>query len=123
MSPALVEERVDRFQGMLVPIERVGVSEFARSKDWRDRLPLDGCFEVVDRTGVVGYMLDPSYARALNDRILDLESQLERSQIAAMFKARAGRVNVKTGDELACDALSYFDAHAGELAGILDDSQ
>ncbi len=123
MSSALVEERVDRFQGMLASAERVGVSEFARSKDWRDRLPIDGCFEVIDRAGIVGYMLDPAYARALNDKILDLESQLERSQIAAMFQTRANRVDVKTGDGLTGDALSYFDAHADELTGIIDGGQ
>lgn len=120
MSPELLEEKVERFQDVVTSTERVGVSEFARSKEWRDRLPQAGCFEVVDRNGVVGYMLDSQYAKALSAHIIDLETALERAQIAAMLQARKGRTDLKSGEELTSAALACFDERADELAGIID---
>lgn len=121
MSPALLEdEKVERFQDIVNPTERIGVSEFARSRTWRDRLPQTGCLEVVDRGGVVGYMLDPSYARAISAHVADLEMALERAQIAAMLHAREDRSDAKSGTELREAALAAFDRRADELAGIID---
>ena len=120
MIPAVLEEKVWRFQDMVGSSERVGVSEFARTKAWRDRLPAVGCFEVVDRNGVVGYLLAPEYATALSDKISELEEQTERAQIAAMFKARSKSENVLTGAELNSAALAYFDENAAALREIIN---
>lgn len=120
MSSAAVDEKVQAFQDMVGTTERVGVSEFARSKGWRDKLPAVGCLEVVDRSGVVGYMIAPDYAEALSAKISDLEDQVERTQIAAMFEAREGRVDVASGGSLGKTALSYFDEHSDELLEIVD---
>ncbi len=120
MSPAPTEEKVAKFREMVNATERVGVSEFARSKSWRERLPEAGCFEVVDRNGVVGYMLAPDYALALSDRIAELESQAEEAQIATMFKVREGRNDLKGGADLKASALDYFDQHAAALGKIID---
>ena len=121
MSPAVIEEKIEKFRSMVGSSERVGVSEFARSKSWRDRLPEAGCFEVVDRSGnVVGYVLAPDYAVALNERMADLEEQAERVQIAAMFKAREDYTNIKTGVELKAGALDYFDKNIDALMEIID---
>lgn len=121
MSPSVMEEKIDKFQTMVGSSERVGLSEFARSKSWRDRLPEAGCFEVVDRTGnVVGYVLAPDYAVALNKRMIDLEEQVERTQIAAMFKVREGYTDLKTGADLKAGALDYFDKNIDALIEIVD---
>lgn len=120
MSPAVLDEKVEKFQDMLGSTKRVGVSEFARSKSWRDKLPETGCFEVVDRSGVVGYMLAPDYAEAINDKIINLQEQVEKAQIFAMFLAREDRTNLETGAALTKSALSYFDETADELMGIIN---
>lgn len=120
MSSMALEEKVGRFHTMVESTEQVGVSEFARSRAWRDRLPKTGCFEVVDRNGVVGYMLAPDYAEALSERITELEEQVERAQISAMFSAREGRDDVKTGLALKESALAYLDEHADELMEIVN---
>lgn len=117
MSPALLEERVERFQDMIASTERVGVSDFSRSKAWRDRLPQMGCFEVVDRADTVGYMLSPAYAKAIGERLADLEEQLERAQIAAMFKAREGYTNVLSGADLEAAVSRAFD---DRIDGLLE---
>ena len=123
MSPTMREEVIERFQDLVNSPVRIGVSEFARSKVWRDQLPQMGCFEVVDRNGVIGYMMDTDYALALNDKINELERQVEQAQIDAMFKARADRVDVKSGEDLKQEALAYFDENADALMGIIDDDQ
>ena len=120
METNATEERIDRFQNMMGNAERMGVSEFARSKTWRDRLPATGCFEVVDRGGVVGYMLAPDLATALNARIWQLEEQLEQAQIAAMFSARADRTNIMGGEALQDEAVSYLDAHADAIMQLVE---
>ncbi|MGN0261655.1 MAG: hypothetical protein ACI4B9_02225 [Eggerthellaceae bacterium] len=120
MSPVALEQKVEKFQDMMDSTERVGVTEFARSKEWRERLPIAGCFEVVDRGGVIGYMLAPDYAEAISRRIAQLEAQTEQLQIAQMFKAREDRVDMKTGDDLKDSALAYFDEHAAELREVID---
>lgn len=120
MSTIVPENEIEKFQSMLGSTERVGVSEFARSKGWREKLPSVGCFEVVDRSGVVGYMLAPEYAEALSDKIIELEEQIEAAQIAAMFKARKDRTNFKSGDVLKADALAYFDEKADALTAVIN---
>jgi len=120
MPSAHYDEQVERFQNMVGSTERVGVSEFARSRSWRDRLSDVGCFEVVDRSGVVGYMLAPEYASALSARIAELEEQGERAEIAAMFMARGDRAENKTGGDLKSAALAYFDDNADALMGIVN---
>ena len=120
MALATMDEKIRAVQDMVGSSERVGVSEFARSKDWRDKLPVVGCLEVVDRNGVIGYMVAPDYAEALSAKITTLEEQLERAQIAAMFKERAGRSDLASGDALKNAALNYFDDNADGLQEIID---
>ena len=115
MSSTTLDPKVTKFQNMMSTTERLGVSDFARSKSWRERLPETGCFQVVDRTGVVGYLLAPDYAQALNDHIAQLEEQAERAQIAAMFAAREDRTDLKSGQELQQAALDYLDRHCDAL--------
>lgn len=120
MSTIAADKMVERFQDAIDPIERIGVSEFARCKTWRDRLPDIGCFQITDRNGVVGYVLAPEYAEAINEKMIELEEQAERAQIEAMFEARAGYTNVLEGKELKTAALDYFDKHADELLEVVN---
>lgn len=121
MSPALLEERVEKFQDMIASPARVGVSDFSRSKAWRERLPEMGCFEVVDRADTVGYMLSPAYAEAIGERLADLEEQLERAQIAAMFKAREGYTDFRSGADLAEAAMRSFNERIDDLMAVVHD--
>ena len=120
MSSAAIEEKVSAFQSAVKPVNRIGVSEFARSREWREQLPEVGCLEVVDRNGVVGYMLAPDYARALSERITELEEREERVSIAAMFRTREGCSNLETGDELRKSVRSRAAERAEELAAIVN---
>lgn len=119
MSPTVLNDHITRFQDMVGGPIRVGVSEFARSKSWRAELPEVGCFEIVDRNGVVGYMIAPDYAVSLANRIAELEQQLEQESIAAMFSTRSDRSETKTSSELETHALDYFDQNFSVLAGAL----
>ncbi len=116
MSSVRYEQIIGDFQDMVSAPERVGVSEFARSKDWRKRLPESGCFEVIDRSGTVGYMLAPDYAAALSERLSALEAELEQMQVSAIFAARSGYDDLRSGEDLKSAALDYFDEHGDALS-------
>ena len=120
MSPATITEKVSRFQNTVSSTTRIGVSEFARSREWREQLPQIGCLEVVDRNGVVGYLLSPDFAQALSAHITELEEQDERAAIAAMIEARKNRTEFATGEALKNDALAYLDEHLTEMQGAVD---
>jgi hypothetical protein len=115
MTTALKQQKVDTFMSAVNAPQRIGVSEFARSKNWRTELPHVGCFEMVDRNGLVGYLLDPSYAEALNARILELEEELEQATLAAIFATRTEENEYTTGNDLLEKARSYFDSHEDEI--------
>ncbi len=117
------EKKIDKFQSMVETTERVGVSEFSRSKDWRKKLPKAGCFAVEDRSGIIGYMLSPDYASAVSDQITALEQAVEAMQIEAMFNARTDRDDVKTGQELNRSALDYFSENADALIETVNANQ
>ena len=119
MTSITIEEKVGKFQNVVGSTSRIGVSEFARSREWRDWLREVGCFEVVDRNGVVGYMLAPDYAQALSTRIANLEEQEERAAISAMLEARKDRTEFVTGEELENGALAYLDEHLDEMTEAL----
>ena len=120
MSPAAIEEKVSAFQSAVNPTNRIGVSEFARSREWREQLPEVGCLEVVDRNGVVGYLLAPDYAQALSARISELEEREEQASIAAMFRTRERCSNLETGEELRKSVRSRAAERAEELAAIVN---
>ena len=121
MSSAAIEEKVDTFQNVVNSGNRIGVSEFARSREWREQLPELGCLEVVDRNGVVGYMLAPDYAQAMSAHITELEEQEERAAIAAMLDARRDRTEPAAGEELRRGALAHLSEHFDEMAESVDE--
>lgn len=120
MSPESAMEKVWKFQTMVGSTRRVGVSELAKTKAWRNELKEDGCFEVVDRGGLVGYMLSPDCATAMSERIDQLEMRLEQLQIEAMFKTRKCCSNAKTAPSLSVGAIEYFDKSIDDMLELIN---
>lgn len=120
MSPLLQEGAAREFQRMAEGPRRVGISEFARGKAWRDTLDVAGCVEVTDRTGTVGLLLTPSYAESLSAYIAELEKELEASHIRALFDLRKDYSEPLGGEALAAAALAELDAHKDKIREFLD---
>lgn len=120
MTPVATDERIQKFQDMVNAPVRIGVSEFARSNRWRERLPETGCIEVVDRNGTVGYMLAPSFATAVSERIAELEDELENAHVKMLFDTRAHDSRPVFCEELKRGSLAYFDEHADAIREFLD---
>lgn len=114
------DEKVAEFQAAVGSARSVGISEFARTKTWREKLPELGCLEIVGRGGAIGYLLDPAYARAVSSRISELEDELDRAQVAAIVEARKNRSGLKSGAELEKAAREYLDAHGEEIERVID---
>ena len=89
MSPLAEEEKAHQFCGMAAGGQRVGISEFARGKTWRNLLAEAGCVEVTDRAGTIGLLLTPDYAEDVSAYIAQLESELEQAYVRALFEMRA----------------------------------
>ena len=87
MSPLAQEEKAHQFCGMAAGGQRVGISEFARGKTWRNLLAEAGCVEVTDRAGTIGLLLTPDYAEDVSAYIAQLESELEQAYVRALFTA------------------------------------
>ena len=120
MPSTTIDEKVGAFQSAVNSTRRIGVSEFARSRKWREELPELGCLEVVDRNGVVGYLLAPDYAQALSARISELEEQVEQASIDALFRTREDCTEPKTGEALKEAVRARFDERCEGLAAIVD---
>jgi hypothetical protein len=113
----------EKFTRMVNSGDKVGVSEFSRSKAWRTKLRKSGCFEVVDRGETVGYMLSPEYATEISEKVTgydELVDQAEYESIAAMFKARESYTDIKTGKELQDAAEAYFDKNIDCLMEVVN---
>lgn len=121
MSPADFDGVFGSYKCAIKPVERIDASELSDLRIWRGELSAASCLEVVDRGVVVGYLLSPGYGALLNERLTELESQVERTQIAAMLEVRGGYEDVKTGEELKTDALAYFDGNCDALLKSVDD--
>ena len=118
MSPSTIDAKIEEFKAVANKGSRMGVSEFSRSKLWRKTLTEIGCFEVVERGEVVGYMLAPEFASAISDRLTSLEEQLEQLQISAMFSSRVEYAAVSSGEELVSAVDDVLDARLDSLMGI-----
>ena len=96
MSPLAQEEKAHQFCGMAAGGQRVGISEFARGKTWRNLLAEAGCVEVTDRAGTIGLLLTPDYAEDVSAYIAQLESELEQAYVRALFEMRSFAVISKS---------------------------
>lgn len=120
MTPSLLEDKIHAFKTTVRGSRRIGVSELARSKEWRDELDSDGCLEVVDRTETVGYVMDASYANALASYIDDLERELEQAHVRELFELRRQASQPLSGAGLAAAALAEFDQNEPAIREFLD---
>ena len=120
MTPSLLEKKVHTFKSTVGSGRRIGVSELARSKEWRDELGSEGCLEVVDRTETVGYVMDASYADALVSYIDSLEHELEQAHIRELFALRRQASQPLSGAELTAAALAELDRHEPAIREFLD---
>lgn len=87
---------------------RVSLSEFARGKGWREKLERNEFVELLEHGERTAWLISEAGMRLVIDYISELEEQAERSSIRAMFEAREGRENWKSGAELAQAAKAYF---------------
>ena len=97
-------------EGALDAVERYGITEITRSKEWRTKLAEVGCIEVVDHADTVGYILSPEYAAEVVQTTAQLKQQLEQASLEAMFAAREGYTDLRSGQELADAALTCLEA-------------
>lgn len=93
---------------------RLGVTEFARSKTWRQKLDECRAVEVLDRSETVGYLVSPQLIEALFNTIDDAGELIDNLDAQLMFAERKDCNNWMSGKELEEAALK-------ELDGIIDD--
>ena len=77
MSQKVDTEKIEKFHKMVDTPDGDNVSEFTMTDTWHDRLRDLGCFEIVDRKGVLGYALSPEFAQSLIERVEELEEQVK----------------------------------------------
>ena len=80
---------------------RIGLSDFSHGRKWRDDLGKASVIEIVDRTETAGWLVSDEGMASLVGRIEALEDELEQARLSALFAARAGRADWKSGAELA----------------------
>ena len=120
MVTATVENKAKTVCGVVEGRRRLGVSDFARSKEWRKSLADEGCLEVVDHSETVGYVMAPDYAEALTSYVRDLEEELERAHIRMLFELRDGYTDYRSGSDLAQAAIDRLDASWDRVEGFLN---
>lgn len=122
MAPAEVMMRLDRFKKAPKPSGHITVTELARSKDWRRKLPEVGLMEVTDRGETAGWLVSQDDLEAFIHAVISLEEDLEERSLAALFGARPPeRIDWKSGEELAAGALEYLDTYGDEMMAIVDE--
>ena len=116
MANAATVERLTGVRSRIHDESRVSLSEFARGKEWRAKLAKCEFMELLEHGERTAWVVSEEGMRGMVDYISELEEQVERASIRAMFESREGREEWRTGAELADAAKSYFLAHEAELA-------
>lgn len=120
MVTATVEDKARKVCGIISEQHRLGVSDFARSKEWRTELAAKGCLEVVDHSETIGFVMAPEYASALTSYINELEQELENAHIRMLFDLRKEYTEYLSGEELAQKAIENLDANQEQVEEFLD---
>lgn len=120
MVTATAEDKARRVCNVIDGQRRLGVSDFARSKEWRTSLVAEGCLEVVDHSETIGYVMAPEYAAALTGYIRELEEELENAHIRMLFDLRKEYTEDLSGEDLAQKAIADLDANQKQIKEFLD---
>lgn len=94
---------------------RISVTDLARGKDWRAELPEVGVMEVTDRGETAAWLLSDADMKALAEGYALLEEELEQAQVSAIFSAREGYHDLRSGSDLKDAARTAFDVRRDEL--------
>ena len=94
-------DRVYTIRNTVHSYHRLGLTDLARSRQWRDDLLAYDIMEIVDRMDTTGYLISARGMHALLDAITSLEEELEQVQIDALFAGREHLDNWEQGDALA----------------------
>lgn len=113
-------ERVEKIKRTVSSQPRVGLTEFARSKKWRESLEVQDIIEIVDRTETAGYLVSPEGMRILLDSIETLEKEVEQSYVDALFASREGMDDWLSGDDLALRAKESLRTRESRIRRLLD---
>ena len=112
-------ERMGSVRERVSDRSRISVTELARSKEWREKLPASGVMEITDRGDTAGWLVSDADMAAIVEGYAYLEDQLERAQVEAMFAARPEGEPL-SGDSLTAAAAERFDARKAALRGVVD---
>ena len=112
--------RVEDIRGKIHDDSRVTLTDFARGKQWREKLAKRGVLELLDRSGRIAWIVSEEDMAQMVDHIAELEEQMERESIAAMLEARAGRENWMSGAELAEAASRSLDSRYESLVSAIE---
>ena len=115
MSNVATLERLSGVRSRIFDDNRVSLSEFARGKAWRQKLAENEFMELQEHGDRVAWIISEEGMRGVFEYITELEEQVELASVRAMFEAREGSEDWKSGAELERDALAYYRAHEGKL--------
>lgn len=108
MASEATMQKLSEVRSRINDDNRVSLSDFARGKEWRKKLSRDEFMELQEHGERMAWIISEEGMREVVDYIAELEEQLERASVEAMFRARSGREDWKSGDELRDAALAYF---------------
>jgi len=94
-------DRVHTIRNSVQPYHRLGLTDLARTRQWRDDLLAYDIIEIIDRSDTTGYLISVKGLQALLDAITSLEEELEQIQIDALFAGREYLENWESGNALA----------------------
>lgn len=120
MTPLTAEDTFSKVRGVISGGARLGVSDFARSREWRGQLAEQGIVEVVDRTDTVGYVLSPEYVQALTEFVDQLEEELEQAHIRMMLDQRRDYSDPSSGEQLSVAAKAHLKEKSAKIREFLD---
>ena len=118
MAKAAVVEKLSGVRSRIYDDARVSLSEFARGKEWREKLANNEFMELLEHGERTAWIISEDGMREMVDYITELELQAERSSVRAMLDARDGRSDWQSGAELAQAAKSYFLEQEDALAAV-----
>lgn len=123
MAPEATIDKANALRNSVRTTNRVNVTELARGKAWREKLPECDVMEIIDRGANAGWLVSDAGMGAMLDMIDYLEERLEQASMAAIVNARHNYQNWMEGDNLATAALSALDQKGEDMRSVLDAGQ